>query len=719
MFQNTVPERSCTEGTLRSQERYFRLLLQNIEDGIMVLEEDGGVRFANSPLERILGFVPEEIRGVTLFEHICPEDLSMVTEALERAARAPGSAQRFKARFRHRNGSMRVLEAIGSSRLDDPEIAGIVISLRDVTERTRAEEALREGTWTGNPTLLTRDGGEVGVSQVTIAHRSTTEAVEHLSTIIGDTTEHTRAQAKLRKSEAKHRLLFETMLQGVIFHDSEGRILSANPAAERILGLNFAPLQHRTCVWQAVREDGTEFPGEEQPVMEALQTGKGVSNVVMGIPNPETGEYRWVNVHAIPLFRLGEAEPYQVYTILDDVTERRRLEEELRQAQKMEAVGRLAGGVAHDFNNLLTAIKGNTQMLLMDVPKGSPLREDLEEIDKAANRATSLTQQLLTFSRKEVIRPRILDLNAVISDTEKMLRRLLREDIQFATRLDPHLGQVRADLGQIEQVLVNLAVNARDAMPCGGKFVVETQNVGYVQERTFQHGDVKPGPYVLLAVSDTGEGMSREVQERVFEPFFTTKQQGKGTGLGLSTVYGIVKQGGGDIWIDSEVGRGTTFKIYLPRVTEAISEEEMVEPSAPRYERFETILLVEDEPAVRSVTRRGLERIGYTVLEARSGEEALRVCQAHEESIHLLITDVVLPYMGGRELAERVGELCPGIRVLFMSGYTDEAISHRGVLDSGVEFIHKPFTPDALARKADDLVRASGARVVNLTRREE
>lgn len=385
----------------------------------------------------------------------------------------------------------------------------------------------------------------------------------------------------------------------------------------------------------------------------------------------------------------------------------REREEQLRQSQKMEAVGRLAGGVAHDFNNLLTAIIGYSQLIHARLDRTSPLRHDVEEIQKASQRASALTSQLLAFSRKQVIQPKVLDLNLVIANLEKMLRRLIGEDVELTTRFDQNPVFAKADPGQIEQVIMNLAINSRDAMPQGGKLIIETSNVILDEVYASKRGPgVKPGPHVCLTVTDTGCGMDKEVQSHIFEPFFTTKEQSKGTGLGLSTVYAIVNQNGGDIRVDTRPGKGASFKIYLPRV-DSPSEETITNKARKELRsECETILLVEDEDVVRSLVREILNMQGYNVLEAANGVKALPVCEKHEGQIHLMLTDVVMPQMGGRELAERVARLRPATKVLFMSGYTDDAIVHHGVLDAGISFIQKPFAPDVLARKVREILDA-------------
>lgn len=392
-----------------------------------------------------------------------------------------------------------------------------------------------------------------------------------------------------------------------------------------------------------------------------------------------------------------------------EVAERKSAEEQLRQAQKMEAVGRLAGGVAHDFNNLLTAINGHSDLAMRRLKQEDPLYEKLEKIKKAGERAASLTQQLLAFSRKQILQPKVLDLNQVVFEMNRMLQPLIGEDIDLYTKLKPDLGMVKADPGQLEQVIMNLSVNARDAMPKGGKLTIETTNVYVDEEYADQHFAISPGWYVMLAVSDSGSGMDAHTREHIFDPFFTTKEVGKGTGLGLSTVYGIVKQSGGNIWVYSELGQGTTFKVYLPCVGKPVEEPELLINRHAFPGGNETVLLVEDEEMVREMAKEILEESGYQVLEAKHGHEALLIAEQHLGHIHLMLSDVVMPQMSGRELAERFAPLRKDMKVLYMSGYTDDAIVHHGVLDEGTAFIEKPFTPNALAHKVRETLNLAVA----------
>jgi two-component system, cell cycle sensor histidine kinase and response regulator CckA len=496
----------------------------------------------------------------------------------------------------------------------------------------------------------------------------------------------------LRASEARHRSLVESAVYGMYRSSVDGKFLNVNPAlvkmlgyasSEELLGVDMArdiyvDRDQRAAVIHAYSESGCL---ESCELLWKRKDGRPITVRLSG-----------------NAFKNDSGGILGFEMIAEDVSERRTLEEQLRQSQKMEAVGRLAGGIAHDFNNLLTVIKGYSELMLDELSSADPHRMEVDEIKKAADRAATLTRQLLAFSRQQVLAPKVLDLNAVVSNMDKLLHRLLGEDIDLFTVLEPGLGRVKADPGQVEQVIMNLAVNARDAMPHGGKLTVETSNIDLDDNYARDHVAVKPGSYVMIAVTDTGTGMTDKVKSRIFEPFFTTKEVGKGTGLGLSTVYGIVKQSGGYVWVYSEVGIGSTFKVYLPCV-DAPAELPPSQTRQPARHGSETVLLVEDEDGVRALMRQVLHKHGYNVLESRHGGEALLMCERHQGKIDLLLTDVVLEQMSGRELAERLLKVRPEMKVLYVSGYADDAIVHHGVLTEGMAFLQKPFTTESLARK--------------------
>jgi len=515
--------------------------------------------------------------------------------------------------------------------------------------------------------------------------------------ILHDVTEARRAQETLRQERDWASTIIDTVGSLVVVLDREGRIVNFNRACELLTGYCFEEVIGRR-VWELflLPEEATEVRAVFERLREGLFPSQHENHWVT-----RTGERRlimWSNTALVD--RTGQVE-YVIGTGID-VTERRLLEQQLRQAQKMEALGRLAGGMVHDFNNLLTIISGYAQMLADGLAPGDPLRDQTGEILKAAGTAAELTRRLLTFSRKQPSQTRLVDLNALIEGMEKMLRRLLGEDIELVTVLSPELGKVRADPVHMEQVLMNLVVNSREAMPKGGRIVVETARVNLDDDYARAHLDARVGPHVMLAVSDTGHGMQPEVLRQVFDPFFTTKE--KGTGLGLSTVYGIVRQHGGRVTVYSEPGLGTTFKVYLPAVEEAAELAE--EPGVPEAvgEGAGTILVAEDQPELRRMIVEMLNRAGYSVLSASNADEAVRLCREYPGAVDLLLTDVVMPRMSGQELAARLIGLRPGLRVLYMSGYTDKAIVKNGILKQEAPFLEKPFTKQALLAKVREVL---------------
>jgi two-component system cell cycle sensor histidine kinase/response regulator CckA len=504
----------------------------------------------------------------------------------------------------------------------------------------------------------------------------------------------------LQRSENMLLALLESASQGIVSIDRRGRIVLVNRRAEEMFGYTreellgarieiLLPEGRRTnhsrerddyfarprirpmgigMDLAGRRKDGSEFPVEVS--LSNIETEEGVFGIAF----------------------------------VSDISQRKLMEEQLLHAQKMEAVGRLAGGVAHDFNNMLTVISGYNRMILDELSPLDPLRGNAEEILKAADRAAALTNQLLAFSRRQILRPCVLNVNAAIGSTQKMLERIIGEDIQLDLKPAREVGNIRADPVHIEQAIVNLVVNARDAMPTGGRITIESGNVHLDETYTRTHPGVQPGDFVMLAVSDTGHGMDSETRRHIFEPFFTTKESGKGTGLGLATVYGMVKQSGGDIWVYSEIGKGSTFKLYFPRVADAISEASASDIEPTRAQGTETILLVEDEKAVRDLTFKMLRRMGYNVLAASSGAEALEISGSHTSAIALLLTDVVMPNMSGRQLADALSKTRPGLKVLYLSGYTENTVVHHGVLEPGVDFLPKPFSREVLAGKLREIL---------------
>ena len=512
--------------------------------------------------------------------------------------------------------------------------------------------------------------------------------------IARDITKRTQSENALRESEARLRLIEDATEEIYWMGDPDvSHIYHLSPAFERVFGRSR----------KSVEDDPMSFvnhvhPDDRERVifdLGNLKLGKPYSHQFRML-HPD-GSMRWLSNRAIPI-RDARGNLTHYVGVCKDITEWIQLEDQLRQSQKMEAIGRLAGGLAHDFNNLLTVIGGFGELIREKLDPTSQLRAYCEEITKAGENAASLTRQLLAFSRRQALKPGVLDLNEVVRHIEKMLRRLIEENIELRTVLQPNLWRVKADSTQMEQVLLNLAVNARDAMPNGGAITIELQNAHLDKAYARSHDNVTPGDYVALIVTDSGDGMDAETRVRIFEPFFTTKEQGKGTGLGLATVYGIVKQSGGFIWVYSEPGEGTSFKIYLPF---AEGEAERRRPQGVRREILrgtEAILLVEDDPAVRGLAAEVLQTNGYQVITASDPQEALRLVEHQKPVLHMLLTDVVMPKWSGRQLADMLTPQFPGLKVLFMSGYTENAILHQGVLDDGAALLSKPFTPHQLLR---------------------
>jgi PAS domain S-box-containing protein len=643
-----ITERIQTENALHESEMRYRILFEGSRDAIYVTTREGKIVDANRSMLDLFGYSREEMIGLDARKtYVYPEDRRWFQQQIERE----GFVRDYEIKLCKKDGAEMECLLTATVRWDDGSIAGYQGIIRDITE---------------------------------------------LKQILNE----------LQTEKQRFQTLSENAPFGMVMIDKDGTFRYMNPKFRELFGydLNDVP-DGRTWFRKAypnptyrhdvistwVNDLDSSNRGEKRPRIFTVTCKDGTEKIINFIPvQLETSE----NLMAC-----------------EDITEQRRtememaaLQEQLRESQKMEAIGRLAGGIAHDFNNLLTVIKGYSQLSLMEVKEGDPLRGNIEEIQKGSQRAADLTHQLLAFSRRQVMEMRVLDLNTLLGDMDKMLRRIIGEDIELVTHLSDDLGSVKTDPGQIEQVVMNLAVNARDAMPSGGKLTIETANVELDETYAHSHLAVKPGRYVVLSMSDTGVGMTPEVRERVFEPFFTTKEMGKGTGLGLSTVYGIVKQSKGNIWVYSELGKGTTFKIYLPRVDEPLEEirKGVLKDEFPSGN--EMVLVVEDEEEVRKLILKILERQGYRILEASNGDDALLLHERHGSSIDLILVDVVMPGMSGSELAKRLMSLYPKMKVLYMSGYTDNAIVHHGVLEKGVNYIQKPFTMDGLTRKVREVL---------------
>jgi two-component system cell cycle sensor histidine kinase/response regulator CckA len=525
------------------------------------------------------------------------------------------------------------------------------------------------------------------LSKMNLTVESLGRTIRHAIALHAGEQQRWQAEAALRASEERFRALVENSSDALLLLDAEGRVTYLTPSSMRHLGWQPGDIVGRSLL-------NFLHPDDRDRAEERM------AEAVANLGQPVTQEVRfhhadgsWRIMEGVAVSRLSDPAVAGVVINARDITERRKLEDQLRQSQKMEAVGQLAGGVAHDFNNMLTAILGYCHLLLDEMPDEHPMRLDLLEIQAAGDRAASLTRQLLAFSRRQMLQPQVVRINTLVGQMEKLLRRLISEDMELVIVLAPELRTITVDPASVEQVLVSLTVNARDAMPDGGRLTIETANVEVNESLATTHLQMTPGPYVMIAVGDTGEGMDATTQRRVFEPFFTTREQGRGSGLGLATVYGIVKQSGGYIWVYSEPGHGTVFKVYLPVTDAVLSTSDGDVPLGS-----ETVLLVEDEEAVRAIAGEVLRRHGYTVFSASHGEEAVRMALQHPHDIHLMVTDVVMPRMSGRELADHLAQVRPAMKQLFMSGYTDHVVMQRD-LAPGVAFLQKPFTPEVFARK--------------------
>jgi len=774
-----ITERKRSEAAMRESEEKYRLVVEHASDAILVAQ-DGMMKFVNHRVEEVTGYSEKELTSRPFPEFIHPEDRQMVIERYQSRLQGKAVPPVYPFRIVTKGGEDRWVE-INAVTIPWKGKPATLNFLTDITERRKAEEALRKNeakyrelVENANSIILRRDpegritffnefaqrffgfreeeilgrnvvgtivpekessgrdlaqmirdisrhperyatnenenvlrGGErVWVAWTNKPILDPDGKLAEILCIGNDITKRKRAEERLAESEVKYRTLVQGMSEAVMQVDNDDRVLFVNPQFCQMIGYREDELLGRV---------GYEiyFDPEEQELIRRknrLRLEKA-SDAYETRMRKKTGEEVLVRISGSPVAdALGNV--VGSIGVITDITERKLLEAEFLQAQKMEALGRLAGGVAHDFNNLLTSIMGYSDLLAKklreDDPSG-PLRRYADNILSSANRAASLTQQLLSLSRRHTVQMQVLNLNVVVADVERILRGLIGEGIELTTHTERALGRVKADPVQIEQVLMNLAVNARDAMPRGGRLSIRTANVVLDKSYARRRKEVAPGPYVMISVSDTGHGMDAEVQSHLFEPFFTTKEKGKGTGLGLSTAYSIVKQTGGHIVVESAPGKGSTFKIYLPRTEEppappAPSQPRSVEAELPRG--VETVLLAEDEEVVRSLAREILRSAGYTVLEAENGEEALKVAASHPGPIHLLLTDVIMPRIGGPALARRLQPLRPDMRVLFMSGYTDGDISSYGGLGSETSLLQKPFQPMALARRVREILES-------------
>jgi PAS domain S-box-containing protein len=640
-----IPEEKAEEQALLRTQRLYQALLENSYDNTALLSADGRTVYQSAALTRQLGYLPAELVGRQNFDLVHPEDLPRAIERLQQVIAGADTAAPLRLRCRHRDGGWRVLEILTSRYVDDASgETFLVMNSRDVTDVVTATEALRE-------------------------------------------------------NERRLALAFEAAAMGVAEFEFATRRITYSGNFVRLLGYEPGTVPH-TFEWflSHVHDDDR---AAVQTAFDAATRGEAINEWHLRVLRRD-GTVRWWAARARIVADTG-GQPARTIAFVADVTERKQLEEQMRHALKLEAIGRLAGGIAHDFNNLLTVITGYAETLIAALDPGDAKLADAMEIRRAAERAAHLTQQLLAFSRKQVLRPEVVDANEIVRDVAGMAGRLLGDRIDLRVELGDPPKTVTADRGQIEQVLLNLAVNARDAMPQGGVLTLRTRIVDITPQDVERLYPMRPGRYVLLAVCDTGVGMTPEVQARAFEPFFTTKGPGEGTGIGLATVYGIVKQSGGFIYVESEVGKGTTIDVYLP-YTEApvgAAREETAE-RAPREAC--TILLVEDYRRVRELARKVLTRQGYRVLTAASGDEAVTLVSDFDGTIDVVVSDVVMPGMGGPELVRKLREMRPGIATVFMSGYTGDTLESLGLDGSGAVFLQKPFTPAALAQKVREVL---------------
>jgi two-component system, cell cycle sensor histidine kinase and response regulator CckA len=636
-----ITSRKHAEELIRESEKRFRALIENSADGIALMRSDGSFEYVSPSNERIAGYTTEDLFRTHFYDFIHPDDLEALMDVWKRTLESRNESIFAQCRYKHKDGTWHWLEFVNKNLLHEPSIQAIVSNYRDITARKKAEEALRD-------------------------------------------------------SEEKYRALFEESRDVVFISEASGRrFIDINQAGVELFGY-----ESKEELLQVNIANDLFVNAADRVVLESLMKEHGYVKDFQQQLKKKNGD-RVIILETSTAVRNENGEIVIYRGIMRDVTKVKQLQEQLMQAQKMETVGQLAGGVAHDFNNILMAIMGYCELIKMKLPSNEDSLQHVDETIRAAERGASLTKQLLAFSRKQVLKPRSISLNETLLGMRNLLKRLIGEDVDLDMHLEPELGAVKVDPSQIEQVIMNLAVNARHAMPEGGKLTISTSSVELDENFVRTHFGSRGGPFVRLQITDSGHGMDKQTMSHMFEPFFTTKEKGKGTGLGLSTVYGIIKQSGGHITVDSAPGMGASFRIYLPRIDEAITEAPPIKPSV--FSTDHTILLVDDEENVRKATVSTLQLKGFRVLEARDGKEAIGIFQNFEGVIELLITDIVMPQMSGRELASQILLERPEVKVLFMSGYSGETVIREDLLRPGTAFVQKPATMDVLLRKIQGL----------------